>query len=282
VFPLQQSRGAGHQVSNEDYYLRSRSAGEQWGLLFEEQVTRWAMRITIWGAGHQVSNADYYLRSRSPGEQWGLLFEEQATRWPMDQKVCEDYQKRLPGDLWITRWGAGHRWPMDHNVRSFGCPEPEFLNFEEPRNRFQEINSASLYSLAGQYHNTIPTRFLVPHRLFKNSSTVPSLASDLRCRERERIFATGWGITFSWFPMMAGCPWLELGFARKKFGIPPPFGGADQKKIINRVRTWFLSESENLFKQAFFFKASVNCKCCNGSSVLDSEFLGLLDLNPDP
>ncbi len=32
--------------------------------------------------------------------------------------------------------------------------------FKEPKNRFQEIDSASLYSLAGLYDNLIPTRFL--------------------------------------------------------------------------------------------------------------------------
>ncbi len=32
----------------------------------------------------------------------------------------------------------------------------------EPRNRFQGMNSASLYSLAGWYDNPIPTRFLAP------------------------------------------------------------------------------------------------------------------------
>jgi hypothetical protein len=31
--------------------------------------------------------------------------------------------------------------------------------FQEPRNRFQEIDSASLSSLAGRYDNPIPTRF---------------------------------------------------------------------------------------------------------------------------
>ncbi len=32
----------------------------------------------------------------------------------------------------------------------------------EPRNRIQEINSASLCSLVGRYDNPIPTRFLAP------------------------------------------------------------------------------------------------------------------------
>jgi hypothetical protein len=41
----------------------------------------------------------------------------------------------------------------------------------EPRNRFQGIDSASLYSLAGRYDNPIPTRFLAPRRLYKNSNS---------------------------------------------------------------------------------------------------------------
>ncbi len=38
--------------------------------------------------------------------------------------------------------------------------EPEYLNLKEPRNRFQEINSASLGTQAGRYDNIIPTWFL--------------------------------------------------------------------------------------------------------------------------
>jgi hypothetical protein len=49
--------------------------------------------------------------------------------------------------------------------------EPEFLNFKEPRNRFQVINSASLCSLAGRYNNPFPARFLAPID-FLNSSSV--------------------------------------------------------------------------------------------------------------
>jgi hypothetical protein len=48
-------------------------------------------------------------------------------------------------------------------------PEPMYSNpselspyFMEPRNRFQEMNSASLCSQAGQFDNPIPTRFLAP------------------------------------------------------------------------------------------------------------------------
>jgi hypothetical protein len=47
---------------------------------------------------------------------------------------------------------------------------PNCLTFEELKNRFQGTNSARLYSLAGRFDNSIPTRFLAPPRLFKNSS----------------------------------------------------------------------------------------------------------------
>jgi hypothetical protein len=40
-------------------------------------------------------------------------------------------------------------------------PETVFLNFEEPRNRFEGIDSASQCSLAGRYDNPL-TRFLSP------------------------------------------------------------------------------------------------------------------------
>jgi hypothetical protein len=39
---------------------------------------------------------------------------------------------------------------------------PYFYTFMEPRNRFQRMNSASLYSLAGRYENPIPPRCLAP------------------------------------------------------------------------------------------------------------------------
>jgi hypothetical protein len=37
-------------------------------------------------------------------------------------------------------------------------------------NRFQGIDSANLCSLAGRYDNSVPTRFLAPIEMFKNSS----------------------------------------------------------------------------------------------------------------
>ncbi len=42
--------------------------------------------------------------------------------------------------------------------------------FMGPRNWFQGMNSASLYSLAGRYDNAIPPRFLALIDFFKNSS----------------------------------------------------------------------------------------------------------------
>ncbi len=52
---------------------------------------------------------------------------------------------------------------------------PNFKTFKEPKTRFQGINSASLCSLVSRYDNPIITRFLAPHRSFKNTSTDSSL-----------------------------------------------------------------------------------------------------------
>jgi hypothetical protein len=45
--------------------------------------------------------------------------------------------------------------------------EHEFLNFKEPKNRFQGTNFARLCSLAGRYDNPIPTQFLAPKGCLK-------------------------------------------------------------------------------------------------------------------
>jgi len=37
---------------------------------------------------------------------------------------------------------------------------PNFLTFKEPKNWFQETNSARLFSLVGRYDTPIPTQFL--------------------------------------------------------------------------------------------------------------------------
>jgi hypothetical protein len=50
---------------------------------------------------------------------------------------------------------------------------PNFHTFKEPKNRFQEINSASVFSLVGRYENPIPTRFLAPIDCFK----IPALCA---------------------------------------------------------------------------------------------------------
>jgi hypothetical protein len=47
-------------------------------------------------------------------------------------------------------------------MRSLKALEPEFKTFKEPWNRFQGINSASLYILASGYDNPIHTWFLAP------------------------------------------------------------------------------------------------------------------------
>jgi hypothetical protein len=51
--------------------------------------------------------------------------------------------------------------PFRHVVETY-CTEPEFLNFKEPKNRFQETNSARLCGLAVRFDSPIPTRFLAP------------------------------------------------------------------------------------------------------------------------
>ncbi len=160
MFPLQQSRGAGHQVSNEDYYLRrSRSPGEPFGLLFEEQVTRWVdLWITRWGAGHQVAYGServvkikglvarchsfclffvfYDIHTFIESHSHNTFIRRHSPRFlsisswlisSVGKPPCGAEPWRLPGDLWITRWGAGHqvtygslgeeqlvKWPIDH------------------------------------------------------------------------------------------------------------------------------------------------------------------------
>jgi hypothetical protein len=54
-----------------------------------------------------------------------------------------------------------------------GNLSPNFETFKEPKNRFHGINSASLCSLAGQYDNPIPNRFLAP----TDYSKIPELYS---------------------------------------------------------------------------------------------------------
>jgi hypothetical protein len=51
-----------------------------------------------------------------------------------------------------------------------------FLTFKKPKNRFQGIDSACQYSLAGQYGNPIPTRFLAPI----DCSKIPAVAPAVR------------------------------------------------------------------------------------------------------
>ena len=51
---------------------------------------------------------------------------------------------------------------------------------QEPRNRFQGVNSASLCSLSGRYDNPIPTRFLAPIDCLK----IPALYVKVPLRRR--------------------------------------------------------------------------------------------------
>ncbi len=57
----------------------------------------------------------------------------------------------------------------------------------EPRNRFQEMNSASLCSLAGRYDNAIPPRFLAPI----DSLQIPAQAAILSRKQRRRELQAG-------------------------------------------------------------------------------------------
>ncbi len=68
------------------------------------------------------------------------------------------------GDL--AKRGEGERKRV-----GFCLQIPNFLTFKEPKYRFQGTKSARLCSLAGRDDSPFPTRFLAPHRLFKNSST---------------------------------------------------------------------------------------------------------------
>ncbi len=69
----------------------------------------------------------------------------------------------------------------------------------ELRNRFQGMNSASLCSLAGQYHNPLPTRFLAPIDCLKipalvtkvggidSSESIPGLLKHLQIRAQATL-----------------------------------------------------------------------------------------------
>jgi hypothetical protein len=58
--------------------------------------------------------------------------------------------------------GGGEYRAHFFGVVGFTVQSPNFSTFKEPKNRFQETNSAKLCSLAGRYDNPIPTRFLAP------------------------------------------------------------------------------------------------------------------------
>jgi hypothetical protein len=71
---------------------------------------------------------------------------------------CRESTKYPIHTLTYTPHSANRKLPDDRSVQS---PNFEFLNFMEPKNRFQGIDSASLCSPAGQ-DNPILTRFLAP------------------------------------------------------------------------------------------------------------------------
>jgi hypothetical protein len=68
----------------------------------------------------------------------------------------------------------------------------------EHRNRFQGMNFASLYSLAGRYDNPIPTRLLVPIDCLK----IPAQGSNT---QRENI----------WYGKVDGKDWQRMTFSYK-------------------------------------------------------------------
>jgi hypothetical protein len=89
---------------------------------------------------------------------------------------CVDF--RLLYSLGFQKWTSllvhDRLWVCAHRTHVFcTCTEPAFQTFMEPRNRFQGMNSASLYSLVGRYDNPVPTRCLAPiDFFFRNSSSV--------------------------------------------------------------------------------------------------------------
>ncbi len=105
------------------------------------------------------------LPERSPGGLRGLLLPRVVhLRLPVQER-----RENVLRDL-SAKTGLVTRVPSRTRNQS-----PNFLTFKEPRNRFQGINSASLWILAGQYDNPIPSRFLAP--MFKQSSSDNELIS---------------------------------------------------------------------------------------------------------
>jgi hypothetical protein len=79
--------------------------------------------------------------------------------WGLGTEEEEGYRTGPPG--YIGWWNSflGIDSGKSYTFKTTGSI-PYFLTFVEPRNRFQEMNSASLCSLADRYDNPIPTRFL--------------------------------------------------------------------------------------------------------------------------
>jgi hypothetical protein len=71
---------------------------------------------------------------------------------------------------------AFHKQKLKRNVVVKYLPGVNFKTFKEPRNRFQGINSACLWSLPGRYYNPFPTRFLVPIECLKIQALLTNTA----------------------------------------------------------------------------------------------------------
>jgi hypothetical protein len=77
---------------------------------------------------------------------------------------------------------------LHHEKKQLNQRRHLFLNFfKGPRNQFQGIDSASLCSLAGQYDNTIPARFLAPI----DYSKVPAQVAGIWARICKRLRSPG-------------------------------------------------------------------------------------------
>ncbi len=109
-------------------------------------------------------------------KEWGISLTQPSTTTPFGSKDGHKrciYPPPLPPPP-----RPQHTHPVwsgfEHSVPAVAKTlSPNFLTFKKPRNRIQGIESASQWSLAGQYDNLIPTRFPVP----TDCSKIPALAS---------------------------------------------------------------------------------------------------------
>ncbi len=90
-----------------------------------------------------------------------------VTGGPSSSKVLVKYLKTF---IFLNNYSISFKTPT---ILYVVCTsETVFLNFKEPRNRFQGIDADSLCSMAGRYDNPIQTRLLVPIDCSKISARV--------------------------------------------------------------------------------------------------------------